>query len=187
MITRPSGRRLLRGLFAEVCWLSGVGVWDGAVMSCVVVCCGAWCCVCALPGLRVARAPCPSALWCRRGDTLALRRARMAPWRLLLVHGCGLSARQWAVCLRGGSGSPPCVSPPLALPSLFAALPYVPSLHCARSDWVGLGWLGWLAVHCWCCLTWWFFPAGRHGPGLSWGWVVLRYARLVRRAVREVF
>ena len=119
-------------------------------------------------------------------------------WRALLARACcGTGAGTHSlsdVSMRGsgvgacgvGSASPPCLSPLLALPSLFAALPYVPSLHCARTNWVCLGWLGWLVVRCLRCLTWCFFPAGKRGLGLSWGWFVLWFAHLLRRAAHAV-
>ena len=49
----------LRGLdlCLAACSSSGVSVCRGGVMFCAVVRAGVWCCVCALPGLRVARAP----------------------------------------------------------------------------------------------------------------------------------
>ena len=111
------------------CSSSGVGVCRGGVVFCAVVRAGAWCCVCALPGLRVARAPCPGVLLRRRGDTPSLWRARLAPWRALLVPGCG-PARGSGVCVRWGGGVwflPPCL-PRLVSLSLFPSLPCLPTL-----------------------------------------------------------
>ena len=60
----------LPGLLAAVRLLSGTGVRHGVVVLCVVVRARVRCSVCALPGLRVARPPCPGVLWFRRGETL---------------------------------------------------------------------------------------------------------------------
>ena len=131
-------------------------------MLCVVVRAGAWCCVYALPGLRVARAPCPGVLLRRRGDTPPLWRVRMAPWRALLAPGCG-PVRGSGMCVCGGWGG----FLSRRLPSSCPAIPFRrPALHahpfCTR--WVGLGWLVGLGR-----LTWCFFPAGRRGLSPSWG------------------
>ena len=72
-------------------------------MFCAVVLAGVWCCVCALPGLRVAHAPCPGVLLRRCGDSPSLWGARLAPWRALLAPGCG-PARGSGVCVRWGGG-----------------------------------------------------------------------------------
>ena len=122
----------LRGLdlFLAACSSSGVGVCRGGVVFPVVVRAGVWCCVCALPGLRVARAPCPGVLLRRRGDTPSLWRARLAPWRALFAPGCG-PARGSGVCVRWGVGGvwflPPRL-PRLVPLSLFAGLPCLPTL-----------------------------------------------------------
>ena len=108
-------------------------MWVFAVVVscfCAVVRAGVRCCVCALLGLCVARAPCPGVLLRRRGDTPSLWRARLAPWRALLVPGCG-PARGSGVCARsgGGGGSDPSSRFPRLVPlSLFAGLPCLPTL-----------------------------------------------------------
>ena len=96
---------------------------------CPVVRAGVRCCVCALPGLCVACAPCPGVLLRRRGDTPSLWRARLAPWRALLAPGCG-PARGSGVCARwGGGGSDPSSRFTRLVPlSLFAGLPCLPTL-----------------------------------------------------------
>ena len=145
---------------------------------CAVVRAGVRCCVCALLGLCVARAPCPGVLLRRRGDTPSLWRARLAPWRAPLAPGCG-PARGSGVCARWGGGagfrpllslSPPCPSVPLRRPALPA--------HPLRTRWVGLGQTVGLGG-----LTWCFFPAGRRGLGSFWG----RVARVVCRAAWLLF
>ena len=164
----------LRGLdlFLAACSLSGVGVCRGGVVFCAVVRARVWCCVCALPGLRVARAPCPGVLLRRRGDTLSLWRARLAPWRALLAPGCG-PARGSGVCVRwGGGGLGPLPSPSAPCPSVPFRRPALPA-YPLPTRWVGLGWTVGLGG-----LTWCFFPAGRRGLGSFWG----RVARVVCRA-----
>ena len=145
-------------------------------MFCAVVRAGVRCCVCALLGLRVARAPCPGVLLRRRGDTPSFWRARLAPWRALLAPGYG-PVRGSGVCVpwRGGglvplpSPSPPCPSVPCRRP----ALPAYP----LRTRCVGLGWSVGLGGLSWC-----FFPAGRRGLGSIRG----RVARVVCRAACTV-
>ena len=98
-------------------------------MFCAVVRAGVCCCVCALPGLRVARASCPGVLLRRRRATPSLWRAPLAPRRALLAPGCG-PARGSGVCVRLGGGvwflSPRL--PRLVPLSLFAGLPCLPTL-----------------------------------------------------------
>ena len=110
---------------------------------CAVVRAGVRCCVCALLGLCVARAPCPGVLLRRRGDTPSLSRARLAPWRALLVPGCG-PARGSGVCARCGGGvrTPPLVFPALSLcPSSPACPACPPSSYLLGWPWpVGWSW-----------------------------------------------
>ena len=99
-------------------------------MFCAVVRAGVRCCVCALLGLRVARASCPGVLLRRRRDTPSLWPARSAPWRALLAPGCG-PVRGSGVCVRWGGGGVWFLSPrlPSLVPlSLFAGLPCLPTL-----------------------------------------------------------
>ena len=164
----------LRGLdlFLAACSSSGVGVCRGGVVFCAVVRAGVWCCMCALPGLRVARALCPGVLLRRRGDTPSLWRARLAPWRALLAPGCG-PARGSGVCVRwGGGGLVPLPSPSAPCPSVCFRQPALPA-YPLRTRWVGLGWTVGLGG-----LTWCFFPAGRRGLGSFWGRVALVVCRV---------
>ena len=161
----------LRGLdlFLAACSSSRVAVCRGGVVFCATVRAGVWCCVCALPGLRVARAPCPGVLLRRRGDTPSLWQARWAPWRALLAPSCG-PARGSGVCVRlGGGGLVPLPSPSAPCPSV----PFRrPALHAypLRTRWVRLGWTVGLGGLIWC-----FFSAGRRGLGSFRG----RVARVV--------
>ena len=111
---------------------------------CAVVGAGVRCCVCALLGLCVARAPCPGVLLRRRGDTPSLWRARLAPWRALLVPGCGPACGS-GVCARSGGGgvrTPPLVFPALSLcPSSPACPACPPSSYPLGWPWpVGWSW-----------------------------------------------
>ena len=148
-------------LFLAACWSSGMGVCCGRVVLCALVRAGVRCCVCALPGLRVARAPCRGVLLRRRGDTPSLWRARMAPWRALLAPGCG-QVHGSGVCLRGGGlGLLSPRPPPLPLCPFTSACPAcLPSLYPlgCPGRMVGLG-----------DLTWCFSPAIRRGLCLLWG------------------
>ena len=135
----------LRGLdyFLAACWSSGVGVCRGGVVFCAVVRAGVWCCVCALPGLRVACAPCLGVLLRRCGDTPSLWRARLAPWLALFAPGCG-PARGSGACVRWGGGIrflPPRLPRHVPL-SLFAGLPCLPTLFVPA----GLALAGWLVL-----------------------------------------
>ena len=159
-------------LFLAACSSSGVAVCRGGVVSCAVVRAGLGCCMCALPGLRVVRAPSPGVPLRRRGDTPLLWRARLAPWRALLAPGCGL-ARGCGVRVRwGGGGLVPLPSPSVPCPSVPFRRPALPA-YPLRTRWVGLGWTVGLGG-----LTWCFFPAGRRGLGSFSG----RVARVVCRA-----
>ena len=144
-------------------------------MFCALVHAGVQCCVCALLGLRVARAPCPGVLLRRRGDTPSLWRARLAPWRALLVPGCG-PVRGSGLCVRLGGGLVPLPSPSRPCSSVPFRRPALPA-YPLRTCWVGLGWTVGL-----CGLTWCFFPAGRRGLGSFWG----RVARVLCRAACTV-
>ena len=148
--TRPSGRRLSRcgdcGAWTCSWRLVRRRVWVFAVVVscfCAVVRAGVRCCVCALLGLCVARAPCPGVLLRRRGDTPSLWRARLAPWRALLVPGCG-PARGSGVCARWGGGGriPLLVFPALSLcPSSPACPACPPSSYPLGWPWpVGWSW-----------------------------------------------
>ena len=128
----------LRGLdlFLAACSSSGVAACRGGVVFCAMVRAGVWCCVCALPGLRVARAPCPGVLLRRRGDSPSLWRARLAPWRALLAPGCG-PARGSGVCVRwvgGGLGSSPLAFRALSL------CPFSPACPACLPSSYPLGW-----------------------------------------------
>ena len=136
----------LRGLdlFLAACSLSGVVVCSGGVVLCAVVRAGVCSCVCALPGLHVARAPCPGVLLRRREDTPSLWWARMAPWRALLEPGSG-PVRGSGVCVRrGGSlGSSLLASPPLPLCPFSSACPAcLPSSYPLGWPWLD-GWSWW--------------------------------------------
>ena len=104
-------------------------------MFCAVVRAGVRCCVCALLGLCVARAPCPGVLLRRRGDTPSLWRARLAPWRALLAPGCG-PVRGSGVCVRWGGGV---CSSPLAFPAL-SLCPFSPACPACLPSSYPLGW-----------------------------------------------
>ena len=121
----------LRGLdlFLAARSSSGVGVCRARVVFCAVVRAGVRCCVCALLGLRVARAPCPGVLLRRRGDTPSLWRARLVRLRALLAPGCG-PVRGSGVCVRSGGVVWFLSSrfPRLVPLSLFAGLPCLPTL-----------------------------------------------------------
>ena len=114
-------------------------------MFCAVVRAGVRCCVCALLGLRVARAPCPGVLLRRRGDTPSLWRARLAAWRALLAPGCG-PVRGSGVCVRwggGGFGFSPLVFPALSLCPFSPACPAcLPSSYPLGWPWLD-GWSWW--------------------------------------------
>ena len=114
-------------------------------MFCAVVRAAVRCCACALLGLRVAHAPCPGVLLCRRGDTPSLWRARLAPWRALLAPGCS-PVRGSGVCVRwggGGFGSSPLAFPALSLcPSLPACPACLPSSYPLGWPWLD-GWSWW--------------------------------------------
>ena len=132
----------LRRLLAVACSSSGTGVCHGAVVSCIVVLqvCGAAC------------VPCLACIWCARlAPACCGAGAGTHPCPDEPVWPCGglswcpatASARNSGVCACGGGGSDPffCGSPPLALPSRFASLPYSPSLCCGCPlCWVWLGW-----------------------------------------------
>ena len=108
---------------------------------CAVVRAGVRCCVCALLGLCVARAPCPGVLLRRRGDTPSLWRARLAPWRALLVPGCG-PARGSGVCARWGGG----VRTPLLVFPALSLCPSSPACPACPPSSYPLGWpwpVGW--------------------------------------------
>ena len=143
---------------------------------CAVVRAGVRCCVCALLGLCVARAPCPGVLPRRRGDTPSLWRARLAPWRALLAPGCGPAIGS-GVCARWGGGLGPLLSLSPPSPCVPLRRPALPA-HPLRTRWVGLGRSVGLSG-----LTWCFFPAGRRGLGSFWG----RVARVVCRAAWLLF
>ena len=109
---------------------------------CAVVRAGVRCCVCALLGLCVARAPCPGVLLRRRGDTPSLWRARLAPWRALLVPGCG-PARGSGVCARWGGGG---VRTPLLVFPALSLCPSSPACPACPPSSYPLGWpwpVGW--------------------------------------------
>ena len=114
-------------------------------MFCAVVRAGVRCCACAVPGLRVTRAPCPGVLLRRRGDTPCLWRACLAPRRALLAPGCG-PVRGSGVCARwggGGVGSSPLAFPALSLyPSSPACPACLPSLYPLGWPWSN-GWSWW--------------------------------------------
>ena len=160
-------------------------------MLCAVVRAALRCCVCALPGLCVARAPCPSVLLRRRGDTPPLWRARMAPWSSLSAPGCG-PVRGSGVCVRGGGGWAPLPSPSPPCPSVPFRRPALPA-YPLRTRSVCLGWMVGLGG-----LTWCFFPAARRGFGSLWGvaclcgplrrvYGVLGHLAPVHRCARSVY
>ena len=153
-------------------------------MFCAVVRAGVPCCACALLGLRVARAPCPGVLLRRRGDTPSLWRARLAPWRALLVPGCG-PARGSGVCARlggGGFGSSPLAFPTLSLcPSSPACPACPPSSYPLGWPWPD-GWSWWSdMVFLSCRAVWAGFALG---AGCSC--VVPRRLAPVHRCARSV-
>ena len=161
----------LRGLdlFLAACSSSGVGVCRGGVVFCVVVRAGVWCCVCALPGLRVARAPCPGVLLRRRGNTPCLWRTRLAPWRALFGPGCG-PARGSGMCVRlrgGGFGSRPLAFRALSLCRFSPACPAcLPSSYPLGWPWLD-GWSWWsdlVFLSCWAA-----WPGFVSGAGCSCG------------------